>query len=204
MTKRLYFEEVNSVSDFVTLLVNDEENIDYIFNQGVDNETIEKYINAINKIAKTDEEKNFVKFVHYVDKKMNFAGEHNQNRKNKIPTIYSYANLLANYNDQFKKYNKAQKMIIANQQYYGDEKEWDNLSYNYPIELMDTITSIYPRYLDQLQCLAFSYFNKDKMLLETMINFIKNNDIKDIIECNRIDMNKLYAKIEGKDESRRI
>ena len=107
------FKNVNSIDIFLDRVKNNNENMNYLINNYFNNDTIELAIKSLNNIKNTNKEKEFIDYMHYVDKRLNFAGQASENRRHKIPTMFAGAIYIDKYQKEFNIYTAQQKMVIS-------------------------------------------------------------------------------------------
>lgn len=140
MSKQHVFESVNSIDDFKKIIVNDNDNINYLYRNYVNDENIILSIMCLNSLKRdNDKEEEFVKFIHYVDKKMNFPKEAHQTRRHKIPTLFASAIYFDKYYDNFSIYTEQEKMIIAKYSALESIDFYENINHLFSKKVMDTV-----------------------------------------------------------------
>ena len=82
--EREAFKNIYSVESFLERIKNSNENTRYLLNSFFNDNTIDESIKCIKNIRKNKEkEERFIKFLHFVDSKLNFAGQSSENRRQK-------------------------------------------------------------------------------------------------------------------------
>ncbi len=106
------FKDINTIEEFLTSIESNDLNLKYLYDNYFNNDTLETALTSINNL-KGSKEKEFIHYLHFVDKKLNFPVQAKQNRRHKIPTIFAGAIYLDKLYKEFKIYTDVQRIIIA-------------------------------------------------------------------------------------------
>ena len=178
------FKNVFSIDNFLERIINNNENMNYLMDNYFNDDTIEVAMNSLKNLKKTDKEYEFINFLHFVDKKLNFAGQARENRRHKIPTIFAGAIFIDKYNKEFKIYTDAQKMVIAKYSIIEDLDFYQNINNNFSRRIMDTIVNKNKDWAFQDDFMKIVLKYKNIKSEDEIINYINENDDADLIrEC---------------------
>lgn len=142
MKKRQAFENVLSKEDLLDTL---NENIDYLTN-GYLNEDV--CSNVLVRIASLDkeEESEVLNFLHYVDRKLNFAGQGSFNKRHKLPTIISGTNYILNYKSRIKDLSLEEFMVLSKLSIIEEESRYNEILDVYTKDILKEVVSRDKRY----------------------------------------------------------
>ena len=178
------FKNVFSIEKFLEQIKNSNENMKYLINNYFDDNTIEVAINSLNNLKKSNKEKEFLDYMHFVDKQLNFAGQANQNKRHKIPTIFAGAIYIDKFPKEFNIYTTPQKMVISKFSSIEDLEFYQNINKKFSRKIMDTIVNKNKdwAYQDDFMQIVLKYI--DLKTEEEIINYLNNNNDADLIrEC---------------------
>lgn len=111
MKNLTFLEEINNKNDFLNLLKKDEVR-DCIASSLFNQEMVGVSVNSISSYD-ANQEKFFLKFLHYVDKRMVSQASTSKNMKNKITTILAGSVYIGNFYDKIKHYELAHVLSIS-------------------------------------------------------------------------------------------
>ncbi len=117
-----FLEEISDKNSFLSFLKKDEIRecvASSLFNQ----EMIPVVFDALNGFT-DEQEKLFLRFIHYVDKKMISQTISSKNMKNKIMTILSGSIYIGNFYDKIRHYDLAHLMSISNFSFLDSLEEY--------------------------------------------------------------------------------
>lgn len=138
MAGRKAFDELKTIKD----LKKDIENNPRYANGTYMNQDAVGYAFTGLRMLEEDGEKNFMKFVHHVDKKLSMGGTANGNRYHKIPTILAGAIYLAYFSEEVADLTLDELTILAKHSIVVPFEFYETSPKTYSKELLGTISSI--------------------------------------------------------------
>lgn len=138
MAGRKAFDELKTIKD----LKKDIENNPRYANGTYMNQDALGYAFTGLRMLEEDGEKNFMKFVHHVDKKLSMGGTANGNRYHKIPTILAGAIYLAYFSEEVADLTLDELTILAKHSIVVPFEFYETSPKTYSKELLGTISSI--------------------------------------------------------------
>lgn len=111
MKNLTFLEEINNKNDYLNLLKKEEVR-DCIASSLFNQEMVGISVDSISSYD-VNQEKLFLKFLHYVDKRMVSQASSSKNMKNKITTILAGSVYIGNFYDKIKHYELAHVMSIS-------------------------------------------------------------------------------------------
>lgn len=192
--EREAFKNVCSIEDFLDKVKNSNENMNYLINNYFNDDTIEESIKCLNHLKNTNKEIEFLDYMHFVDKKLNFAGQASENRRHKIPTIFAGAIYIDKFSKQFNIYTVPQKMIIAKYSAIEFLDFYENINNIFSRKVMDTIINKNKdwAFQDDFMKIAHKY-NKEKTE-EEIIKYLNEHDEVELIRESYEDFQKAIEK----------
>ena len=197
------FKDINKIDKFLEVIESNNENLSYLVDNYFYDNNIEIAINCL-KALKDNQEEEFIDFMHYVDRKLNFPGQGKENRRHKIPTIFAGAIYLDKFSKQFNIYTDAQKMIIAKYSIPEDINFYMNINNCFSKEIMDAIIYKTRNWTFQDDYMGIAYKYKDRKSEDEIIDYIFEHDDKDLILESYNDYQEALEKAGIIDESRRL
>lgn len=199
------FKNVNNIDRFIEIIKNNEDNLNCLVDNYFNSDMVETAIVSLNKIKSNPEKtKQFLNFMHYVDSKLNFEGQYNQNKKHKIPTIYAGAIYIDKYEKIFNKYTMEQKLLIAKYsivEYLEFYKEINNL---FSKRMMDCIVAKHKKWSYQAEFMNVAKKHKKDKTEDEVIEYIESKEPEELLRESYSDFLELVKKIGELDESRRF
>ena len=189
------FKNVNSIDIFLDRVKNNNENMNYLINNYFNNDTIELAIKSLNNIKNTNKEKEFIDYMHYVDKRLNFAGQASENRRHKIPTMFAGAIYIDKYQKEFNIYTAQQKMVISKFSAIEYLDFYKNINKTFSKKIMDTIVNKNKDWAFQDDFMRIAYKYRDKKTEEEIIEYLNEHDEGDLIRENFLDFQKNLEKV---------
>ena len=189
------FKNVNSIDIFLDRVKNNNENMNYLINNYFNNDTIELAIKSLNNIKNTNKEKEFIDYMHYVDKRLNFAGQASENRRHKIPTMFAGAIYIDKYQKEFNIYTAQQKMVISKFSAIEYLDFYKNINKTFSKKIMDTIVNKNKdwAFQDDFMRIAYKYRNEKKE--DEIIDYLNEHNEGDLIRENFLDFQKNLEKV---------
>lgn len=138
MAGRKAFDELKTIKD----LKKDIENNPRYATGTYMNQDAVGYAFTGLRMLEEDGEKNFMKFVHHVDKKLSMGGTANGNRYHKIPTILAGAIYLAYFSEEVADLTLDELTILAKHSIVVPFEFYETSPKTYSKELLGTISSI--------------------------------------------------------------
>lgn len=182
MPKQKYiFESINSIKDLKKQLLL-EENFYYIDTSTINPNTIETSLINLNNLNQ-EQEKNFINFIHYADKIMNYNGQANGNRFQKIPTILSSIIYFANFYDKISNYDYEQIALLAKYSALEEYSFYEESFTIYTPTILNAITMQKTDFMNKcVICeMVMKLFEENKNEQE-IIHYINNTDPKVIAQ----------------------
>ena len=189
------FKNVNSIDIFLDRVKNNNENMNYLINNYFNNDTIELAIKSLNNIKNTNKEKEFIDYMHYVDKRLNFAGQASENRRHKIPTMFAGAIYIDKYQKEFNIYTAQQKMVISKFSAIEYLDFYKNINKTFSKKIMDTIVNKNKDWAFQDDFMRIANKYRDKKTEEEIIEYLNEHDEGDLIRENFLDFQKNLEKV---------
>ena len=137
MAGRKAFDELKTIKD----LKKDIENNPRYATGTYMNQDAVGYAFTGLRMLEEDGEKNFMKFVHHVDKKLSMGGTANGNRYHKIPTILAGAIYLAYFSEEVADLTLDELTILAKHSIVVPFEFYETSPKTYSKELLGTISS---------------------------------------------------------------
>lgn len=188
------FKNVSSIDEFLDRVKNNSENLNYLTNNYFNDDTIEQSIKCLNNIKDTNKEKAFLDYMHFVDKRLNFAGQANENRRHKIPTIFAGAIYIDKYEKEFNIYTAPEKMIIAKFSAIEFLDFYENINNIFTKNIMDTIINKNKDWAFQDDFMQIAYKYKDVKAEDEIINYLNEKTDSELIRESFEDYQKAIEK----------
>jgi len=199
------FKNVNSINRFIEIIKNNEDNLNCLIDNYFNGEMIETAIVSLNRIkSNSDKTKHFLKFMHYVDSKLNFAGQYNQNKRHKIPTIYAGAIYIDKFEKEFNEYTMEQKLLIAKYSIVEYLEFYKNINKIFSKKIMNCIVEKDKKWSYQTEFMTIAKKYEKTKTEDEIIEYIKSKEPEELLRESYSDFLELVKKIGELDESRRF
>ena len=195
-TKKEAFFDINTIDEFMNAIENSHENMKSLYDNYFYDDNLILAIMCVNSM-KNDElkEKEFIKYMHFVDKKLNFPGEAQQNRRHKIPTIFAGAIYIDKFNKEFNIYTDQEKMIISKYSAFEPLDFYENVNHYFGKRVMDAVVSKNKNWGFQDDFLKIVRKYVDLKSEDEIIDYLNEHDEGELIrECFR-DFQELLEKM---------
>lgn len=158
MSKKKAFDQINSIAD---LRVELQENINYLTGYYLNSETLDAAIAGLNILTEQGQ-KDYLTFVHHVDKSLSLAGAAKANRYHKIPTIMAGLIYYAYYPSTITDLTLDEITILAKFSIVESLQFYENSVEYYGKPLLSTVASLSPdfMYRDGFMHLANKYLKE--------------------------------------------
>ncbi len=179
MKKKQAFENVLTKEDLLEVLNN---NLDYLTNGYLNEDVCASVLVCIPTMSK-EEESSVINFLHFVDRKLNFAGQGSFNKRHKIPTIVSGANYILNHNNSINDLTLDEFMTLAKLSIIEDDKYYDDAPSIYTKDILTEVTNRDKRYgfRDFFVTVVEKYHNLGKSP-EEILEHLKSHTNEELIE----------------------
>lgn len=199
------FKNVNSINRFIEIIKNNEDNLNCLIDNYFNGEMIETAIVSLNRIkSNSDKTKQFLNFMHYVDSKLNYAGQYNQNKRHKIPTIYAGAIYIDKYEKNFNKYTMEQKLLIAKYSIVEFLEFYKDINNLFSRRIMDCIVSKHKKWSYQTEFMTIAIKYQKTKTEDEVIEYIESKEPDELLRESYSDYLELVKKLGELDESRRF
>ncbi len=189
------FKNVFSIDDFLDKVKNSNDNMNYLMNNYFNNDTIQESMNCLKHLTETNREQEFISFMHFVDKKLNFAGQGNENRRHKIPTLFAGAIYIDKFPKEFNIYTAEQKMVISKFSAIEFLDFYENINNIFSRKIMDTITNKNKDWAFQDDFMRIAYKYRNEKTEDEIIDYLNEHDEGDLIRENFLDFQKNLEKV---------
>lgn len=189
------FKNVFSIEDFLDRIKSSNENIKCLTNNYFNDDTIEVAIACLNNIKNNNKEKDFLDYMHFVDKNLNFPGQASENKRHKIPTIFAGAIYIDKFEKEFNIYTAPQKMIISKFSAIEYLDFYENINNIFSREVMDTIINKNKDWSFQDDFMTIAYKYRNEKSNEEIINYLNEHDDGYLIRENYEDLEKELEKV---------
>ncbi len=142
MKKRQAFENVLTKEELLNTF---NDNIDYLTN-GYLNEDVCSSVLVEIPFLSDDKESEVLTFMHYVDRKLNFGGQGDFNKRHKLPTIISGINYLLNHENSIKDLTLEEFMVLSKLSVIEEESFYNDATDVYTKDILKEVVSRDKRY----------------------------------------------------------
>ena len=199
------FKNVNSIDRFIEIIKNNDDNLKFLIDNYFNDDTLETAILSLSRIkSNPDKTKQFLNFMHYVDSKLNIAGQYNQKKIKKIPTIYAGAIYIDKFEKIFNKYTMEQKLLIARYSIVEFLEFYKDINNLFSRRIMDCIVSKHKKWSYQTEFMRIAKKYKKTKTEDEVIEYIESKEPDELLRESYSDYLELVKKLGELDESRRF